>query len=124
PVRATDALANPPLLRRPPIPIQRGADLMMAIGVYSCRVLYFTTLEEAQIPFNLTGTAVGLASIVGYTPDIFSGPMFGILLDNPDGVLGLQNTYKVLAVFGIIGFICSYLMLKLSKRKINPLDGS
>ena len=31
----------------------------MAIGVYSARVLYFATLEEANIPLALTGTVVG-----------------------------------------------------------------
>jgi positive regulator of sigma E activity len=43
----------------------------MALGVYSARVLYFATLEEAKIPLAVTGTAVGFISIVGYTPDIF-----------------------------------------------------
>ena len=89
--------------------------LIMAIGVYSCRVLYFATLEEATIPIYLTGTAVGLASIVGYTPDIFSGPMFGILVDNPDKVAGLQNAFLVLAAFGILGLIASYRFYKLNK---------
>ncbi len=90
--------------------------LLMAIGVYSCRVLYFATLEEVKIPLELTGTAVGLASIIGFTPDIFSGPMFGILVDNPDGVLGLENAFKVLAVFGMVGFIAAYLMKRLSAK--------
>ena len=89
--------------------------LIMAIGVYSCRVLYFATLEEATIPIYLTGTAVGLASIVGYTPDIFSGPMFGILVDNPDKVAGLQNAFLVLSIFGGIGLLASLRFYKLNK---------
>lgn len=88
----------------------------MAIGVYSCRVLYFATLEEATIPIQLTGTAVGLASIVGYTPDIFSGPMFGILVDNPDKVAGLQNAFLVLSIFGIIGLIASYRFFRINRH--------
>tara|TARA_R110002096_G_scaffold142058_1_gene297092 strand:+ start:2565 stop:3878 length:1314 start_codon:yes stop_codon:yes gene_type:complete len=91
--------------------------LIMAIGVYSARVLYFATLEEAEIPIALTGTAVGLVSIVGYTPDIFSGPMFGILVDNPDKILGLQNAFIVLTVFSAVGLIASILFFKLSKEK-------
>jgi sugar phosphate permease len=94
--------------------------VFMAIGVYSCRVLYFATMEEANIPLGLTGTAVGLASIVGYTPDIFSGPMFGILVDNPDGILGLQHAFKVVAAFAVIGFMASYLLLKISRRTSAP----
>jgi len=96
--------------------------LVMAMGVYACRVLYFATLEEARIPLSFTGTAVGLVSIVGYTPDIFSGPMFGVLVDHRDGVLGLQNAFKVLTIFGTVGLICSYLLLKVSQATPNSPD--
>ncbi|MEH6536103.1 MAG: MFS transporter [Psychroserpens sp.] len=88
--------------------------LLMAIGVYSCRVLYFATLEEAKIPIALTGSAVGLVSIIGYTPDIFSGPMFGVLVDNPDKIAGLQNAFLVLAVFSFVGLYASYRFFKIS----------
>lgn len=91
--------------------------IIIAIGVYSCRVLYFATLEEAKIPIVLTGTTVGLISIIGYTPDIFSGPMFGILLDNNDKILGLQNAFIVLTVFSVIGLIASLLFFKHAKVK-------
>ncbi|WP_282042795.1 MFS transporter [Winogradskyella flava] len=91
--------------------------LLMAIGVYSCRVLYFATLEEAKIPIVLTGTAVGLVSIAGYTPDIFSGPMFGILVDNPDKVAGLQNAFLVLSGFSLVGVVASFWFYIISKTK-------
>jgi len=90
--------------------------IIIAIGVYSCRVLYFATLEEAKIPIALTGTTVGLVSIIGYTPDIFSGPMFGILLDNNDKVLGLQHVFIVLTIFGFIGLIASIMFHDISKK--------
>ena len=92
--------------------------LIIAIGVYSCRVLYFATLEEAKIPISLTGTTVGLVSIIGYTPDIFSGPMFGVLLDNTNKILGLQHAFMVLAGFTLIGLIASIVFYKISKRAI------
>ncbi len=91
--------------------------VLIAIGVYSCRVLYFATLEEAKIPLTMTGTAVGLVSITGYTPDIFSGPMFGILLDNPDKVLGLQQSFLVLSGFSIVGLIAALWFYNISKNK-------
>lgn len=90
--------------------------LMMALGVYSCRVLYFATLEEGKVPLYLTGTAVGLVSIIGYTPDIFSGPLFGILLDNPNKLLGLQHTYMVLSGFSIVGLACSIIFFKMTRN--------
>ncbi|MBF8149987.1 MFS transporter [Winogradskyella sp. F6397] len=91
--------------------------LLLAIGVYSCRVLYFATLDEAKIPVALTGTAVGLISVIGYTPEIFSGPLFGILLDNPDKITGLQNTFMVLVLFSCIGLLASYGFYRTTKKR-------
>ncbi|NNK20391.1 MAG: MFS transporter, partial [Flavobacteriaceae bacterium] len=44
--------------------------LVVATGVYAARSLYFAVMERGRIPLVLTGTAVGLISLVGYTPDI------------------------------------------------------
>lgn len=91
---------------------------LMALGVYSVRVLYFAALEEGKIPLVLTGTAVGFISLVGYTPDIFSGPMIGILLDNSPGELGHQHVFLVLAGFTLVGLIASIVFYKVSKKSI------
>ncbi len=82
--------------------------LVVAIGVYSLRALYFAVMETGKIPLYLTGTAVGLISIIGYTPDIFSGPLIGYLLDNYPGSEGHQYVFLILSIFSIIGFIASW----------------
>ncbi|RLD29152.1 MAG: MFS transporter [Bacteroidetes bacterium] len=91
---------------------------LMALGVYSVRVLYFAAMEEGKIPLALTGTAVGFISIVGYTPDIFSGPLIGVLLDNSPGELGHQHVFLALAGFTLIGLITSIIFYRISKKKI------
>ncbi len=90
---------------------------LMALGVYSARVLYFAAMEEGKIPLALTGTAVGFISIVGYTPDIFSGPMIGVLLDNSPGELGHQHVFLALAGFTIIGLIASVVFYRITMKK-------
>ena len=87
----------------------------MALGIYSARVLYFATLEEGKIPLAITGTAVGFISIVGYTPDIFAGPLMGYFLDANPGAIGLQNTFGIMTMFSIIGLVASFLFYKHSK---------
>lgn len=89
---------------------------LMALGVYSVRVLYFAAMEEGKIPLALTGTAVGFISIVGYTPDIFAGPMIGVLLDNSPGELGHQHVFMALASFTLIGLITSIAFYRISKK--------
>jgi len=93
--------------------------ILIALGVYSLRVLYFATMEEGKIPIALTGTAVGFISLVGYTPDIFSGLMIGVLLDNSPGKLGHQHVFLVLAGFALIGLIASIIFYKISKKTTN-----
>ncbi|MFC5194971.1 nitrate/nitrite transporter [Bizionia hallyeonensis] len=91
--------------------------VIMAIGVYSARVLYFATLEEAKIPLALTGTAVGFISIIGYTPDIFAGPIIGYLLDASPGVLGHRHVFMTMAIFSFIGLLAAFAFYKISTKK-------
>lgn len=81
--------------------------LIVATGVYAARALYFSVMKKGRIPLVLTGTAVGLVSIVGYTPDIFAGPVIGYLLEGFPGEKGHQYVFLMLAVFSFIGAIAS-----------------
>ena len=83
--------------------------LITAVGVYAIRVLYFAVLPEGGIPLAITGTAVGIISFVGYTPDIFAGPIMGYYLDHYPGILGHQYVFGILAAFATVGLIASVL---------------
>ena len=82
--------------------------IIVSIGVNAIRCLYFSVMEKGKIPLVLTGTAVGMISIVGYTPDIFAGPLMGYLLDNSPGILGHQHVFMMLAVFSLIGGLSAW----------------
>ncbi|WP_299161999.1 nitrate/nitrite transporter [uncultured Eudoraea sp.] len=82
--------------------------LVVATGVYAARSLYFAVMERGQIPLVLTGTAVGLISLIGYTPDIFAGPAMGFLLENSPGEVGHQHVFWMLALFSFIGGIAAW----------------
>ena len=77
--------------------------LISAFGVYALRGLYFALLEQTRVPDSLTGAAVGLISVVGYTPDIFFYPIAGRLLDAAPGVGGHQNSFLFLSGIAIVG---------------------
>ena len=88
----------------------------LAAGIYALRALYFAVLKEAGIPLSLTGTAVGIASFLGYTPEVFMGPWMGYLLDNHPGAAGHQYVFLVLAGFSLIGLVSGLLFSKISQR--------
>ena len=86
--------------------------IVVATGTYAIRALYFSLMQEGRVPLVLTGTAVGVISVVGYTPDIFASPVIGYLLDTYPGIVGHQYVFSMLVVFSIIGLWAS---LKFSK---------
>jgi nitrate/nitrite transporter NarK len=55
-------------------------------GAFALRGIYYATMEESDVPMHLTGTTVGVVSVLGFTPDIFIPPTLGALVDaHPDG---------------------------------------
>ena len=91
--------------------------LVVATGVYAARSLYFAVMERGQIPLALTGTAVGLISLIGYTPDIFAGPAMGFLLENSPGEVGHQHVFWMLALFSFIGGIAALYYYQLYRKQ-------
>lgn len=91
--------------------------LIVAAGVYAARSLYFAVMQKGQIPLVLTGTAVGLISLIGYTPDIFAGPAMGYLLENSPGVTGHQHVFWMLALFSFMGGIAAWYYYQRYGRK-------
>ncbi|MGB5981672.1 MAG: MFS transporter [Nonlabens sp.] len=89
--------------------------ILTALGVYAIRTLYFAAVHEGKIPIYATGTAVGIISLIGYTPDVFMGPLIGYFLDGYIGLLGFQLVFGSLAVFSLIGLVFSFLFLRLNK---------
>ncbi|MGB2172326.1 MAG: hypothetical protein ACPH03_07755, partial [Flavobacteriaceae bacterium] len=68
-------------------------------------------------------TAVGIISVVGYTPDIFMGPFMGYLLDNNPGIVGHQYVFALLATFALIGLIAAIVFFKTVSRNFKSTDG-
>ena len=76
-------------------------------------------MEEGRVPLGDTGTAVGIVSVIGYTPDVFMGPLMGVLLDRSPGALGHQHVFAVVAAFSIAGMIASVVFQRISRRMIS-----
>jgi nitrate/nitrite transporter NarK len=88
----------------------------ISAAVFGLRGIYFAIFEDAGVPAALTGTAVGLVSVVGYTPDIFMGPLNGYLTDTYPGALGHQYFFGALAGFAVLGLCCTLIFQRLSAR--------
>ena len=86
------------------------------IFVYALRGIYFALLEESQTPKYLTGAAVGMISLVGYTPDMFFAPIAGRILDANPGLVGHQNYFMFLAMIAAVGILAVIWLIWLQRN--------
>ena len=90
-------------------------------AVFALRGIYFALLEENRTPIQITGAAVGIVSLVGFTPEIFFAPIAGRILDANPGVVGHQNLFLVLALIAVAGILAVFWTLWLRRRGIDVL---
>ena len=45
--------------------------VLVSLGIFSLRGVYFALIKGTDIPSHLSGLAVGVISLIGFTPDIF-----------------------------------------------------
>jgi predicted MFS family arabinose efflux permease len=87
-----------------------GAVAMMMYGVV------FSTVSEAGIPRAMTGTVIGIASIIGYLPDSIYSVLFGGWLD-AHGNAGYNYIFTFLLVSGLVGAVLAMTIYTLNKKK-------
>lgn len=80
--------------------------------------ILFSIIGEAKIPVTVTATAVGIASIIGYTPDLFMSAMFGTWLDK-FGNEGYGYIFTFLMIVGVVGAAAAYVI----RRRCVKLEG-
>lgn len=80
---------------------------VISIAVFALRGVYFALLEEGGVPLRLTGSVVGLVSILGYTPDIIMPILSGWLLDTFPGATGHRYLFGIVAIGSILGVVAT-----------------
>lgn len=90
-------------------------------AVFALRGIYFALLEENRTPKYLTGAAIGMISLVGYTPEVFFAPVAGRILDAHPGIVGHQNYFMFLASIAAVGVLVVFWLLWLQRRGVTTL---
>lgn len=88
-----------------------------SLAVFAMRGIYFALLEEGGVPLAVTGTAAGIVSTIGYTPDIFMPLLGGILLDTFPGATGYRYFFLTTAAICGIGLAASLIIYVKYVRK-------
>ncbi len=85
-------------------------------AVCGLRGVYFALLEENETPKQITGAAVGMISLIGFTPEIFFHPITGRILDADPGVVGHQNYFLFMVGVAVMGLSATLLLTWLRRR--------
>lgn len=88
-----------------------GNILISFLAAYALRGVYFALLEETKISGAITGTAVGVISVIGYTPDIFIHPVAGRILDAAPGLPGFINFFLLMGFISLVGLGSAILII-------------
>ena len=85
-------------------------------AVFALRGVYFALLEENRVPPFLTGVVAGTVSFIGYTPDVFFGPITGRILDAAPGAPGHQNYFLFMFFVATAGILLALWTLRLRRN--------
>ncbi|MGL5357330.1 MAG: MFS transporter [Cetobacterium sp.] len=92
--------------------------LLMSLIVYSMRGVYWAIIDEIGVPKNIRGTIIGVASFIGFSPDIFLPALIGNWLDIYPGNRGYLYMFTFMLIMMVVGLIFSIKTLAL-KNKIS-----
>jgi MFS family permease len=79
--------------------------LVLFIGVlaYAVRGLYWSLLDACRVPPHCSGLAIGLISVLGYSPDVFLPLINGFVTQRFPGAPGYQLYFGYIAVIALAG---------------------
>lgn len=92
--------------------------LVMLIGLmtYAIRGIFWSTLDSCHIPARIKGLAIGVMSLIGYSPDIYLPLLNGLLLERFPGKLGYSLYFGGIVLMGILGTMAAWRLHVLVRR--------
>ena len=87
--------------------------LLIGLFTYGVRGIFWATLDECDVSANTRGLAVGIISLLAYTPDIYVPMVQSWALANWSGQQGFQIYYGLFGASSVIGFFAARRLIRL-----------
>ena len=96
-----------------------GMILTLGFGViiFSMRAVFFAPIDEIKVPKEISGAAMSIACILGYSPQMFAFTLYGSILDKFPGILGFRIVFSFMVGFSLLGILVTTVLLKMIKAK-------
>lgn len=86
--------------------------------IYAVRSQYFAVHDDAGIPVAMSGRVSGIASCLGYCPDLFMYTLVGSWMDSY-GAAGFKMTWAYAVVAALLCIVFSLILSKVIKKENN-----
>ncbi len=85
-----------------------GVVLVIGILTYAVRGVYWATLDSCHVPNRIKGLAIGVISLIGYSPDIYLPLLNAALLEAYPGRTGYAIYFVGLSAMGLLGAVAAW----------------
>jgi sugar phosphate permease len=92
--------------------------LFIGVMTYAIRGLYWSLLDQCKVPAEIMGLAIGLVSVLGYSPDAVLPIINGYLTQHYPGVYGYQLYFGYIAIMSAIGGVAALVF----KHRLNKQE--
>ncbi|MDQ4214407.1 MFS transporter [Microbacterium capsulatum] len=93
------------------------ATLMFSLVIFSMRGVFWAPMAEVGIPEEVSGTAFGIASLVGYAPGMFAFVIYGAILDANPGAAGYHIVFVIMASLALVGAGVATVLTRIVRRQ-------
>lgn len=96
-----------------------GMFLTLGFGaiIFTMRAVFFANVEEIDVPRNISGAAMSIVCILGYSPQMFAFALYGSILDKYPGIDGYKIVFSIMTVFALLAIVISTLLLRKIKNR-------
>lgn len=92
------------------------ACLVFSLIVFSMRGVFWAPMDEVGIPDHISGTAFGVACLIGYAPGMFGFLIYGAILDAKPGATGFHLVFAIMCGLAVIGSVIAMLVAKVANK--------
>lgn len=91
--------------------------ILFSAAIFAMRGIYFAPMDECKVPRPLTGTAVGVISVIGFFPDVYMNTIVGNLMDAFPGADGYRYVFIIMLGFAVVGMFATIILNRMIKRQ-------
>ena len=96
--------------------------LLFSLIVFTMRGVFWAPMDEVGIPEETSGTAFGIACLVGYAPGMFAFIVYGAILDANPGAGGYHIVFIVLAALALVGALVSSGLVRAARARREAVE--